>query len=67
MMGLPGMLYNVHYPGGVVDENVTLFGGLKQVGEGIVRPTGRWVVTELHLPEDGGVAFELFVTREVHT
>ncbi len=41
--------------------------GLKQVGEGIVRPTGRWVVTELHLPEDGGVAFELFVTREVHT
>jgi hypothetical protein len=58
------ILYNVHYPDGTVEENVTLVGNLKLVGEVIVRPTGRWVVAELPgLPKAGGDVFELYVTR----
>jgi hypothetical protein len=54
--------YNIHYPDGTIEENVTLVGNLKQVGEVIVRSTGRWVVAELlGLPKDPGDVFELYV------
>jgi hypothetical protein len=61
-MDTPSNSYNIHYPDGTIEENVTLVGNLKQVGEVIVRSTGRWVVAELlGLPKDAGGVFELYV------
>jgi hypothetical protein len=58
---------NLRYPDGSVEENVTVVGNLRNVGEVIERPAGRWagkwVVTVRHLPNEVGGPWILDVER----
>ena len=57
-----GEFYNVHYSDGTVDEKVVVAGELKQVGDTFEVENGRWVVTDLWLPDpDGEHIFDIFV------
>jgi hypothetical protein len=59
---------SIHYPDGSVEENVTIAGTLREVGDVIVRSAGswagKWVVTVRHTPTEHGGPWLFGVKRD---
>lgn len=58
---------SIHYPDGTFEENVTIVGTLREVGEVIERPAGswagKWIVAVRHYPTEAGGPWIFAVER----